>query len=231
MISDKGKAKMQLIKYKISTLPFQIFTDGGISLHSDLHFPLIVKPIAEGSSAGITNKSVVNNITELKDQINLIISSLKQRVIVEPFITGREFSIPMLGNPPKLLPIIEANHTTLPPTFLPLDSLEVKWFYEEEANGNHLICPPHIPLVLENNICDICTRAWEVLGVKDFCRMDIRCDNQGNPYLLDINSPPGLLPPEISNTSYFPLAARAADIEYENLLKRIILITLKRQNN
>jgi len=62
----------------------------------------------------------------------------------------------------------------------------------------------------------------------DWCRIDIRCDKKGNPYVLEINSPPGIIPPEVSTASYFPLVARKAGIEYENLLLKIIETAIKR---
>ena len=135
----------------------------------------------------------------------------------------------MLGNPPKILPIIEVNHSTLPKKFIPIDSFEVKWIYEENEGGHeHFICPAKIDKDLKNKLEKICYQAWEVLNVKDWCRIDIRWDEKQNPYFLEINIPAGLIPPEVSTTSYFPLAGRIAGIDYKTLLKTIINSAFKR---
>jgi len=223
LVLNKPKAKEVLMANNIPTLPFQVFITGLEPLKSDLKYPLIVKPSAQGSSAGITNASVVKDEAALRQQLKTIIDSFKQPVMVEPFLTGREFSIGLLGNPPQTLPIIEADHSVLPKEYLPMDSLEVKWILEEKNKDLvHLICPAKIEASLAQKLNEICLKAWEALGMRDSCRMDLRCDNNGNPYVLDINSPAGLIPPEVSMTSYFPLAARVANIDYESLLKKII---------
>lgn len=222
LILNKAAAKDILKCAGVPVLPHQVMITGKEKLDSALMFPLIVKPIAQGSSAGITNKSIVNNEEELRVQAGFVIEHFKQEALVEPFLTGREFSIPMLGNLPEILPIIESDHSTLPEGFHPLDSLEVKWVVEEQTGGTNFICPARIDVVLENKIKEICFIAWKALLVNDFCRVDIRCDNNGNPFVLEVNSPAGLIPPEVSVTSYFPLSARKSGMDYEQLLKRIL---------
>jgi D-alanine-D-alanine ligase len=229
LVLNKPKAKEVLMANGIPTLPFQVFITGLEPLKSDFKYPLIVKPSAQGSSAGITNASVVKDEASLRQQLKKIIDSFKQPVMVESFLTGREFSIGLLDNPPKALPIIEADHSVLPKDYLPMDSLEVKWILEEENKDlAHLICPAKIEASLAQKLNEICLRAWEALGIRDSCRIDLRCDNDNNPYVLDINSPAGLIPPEVSMTSYFPLAARTAGIDYPQLLKTIVGAALKR---
>lgn len=225
---NKVKTKEVLQIYQVPVLPHQVFQTGLEKKDKGLYFPLIVKPIAQGSSAGITNSSVVFNTQELKKQIQLVIKTFHQPAFIEPFLSGREFTVAMLGNPPQILPIIESDHTILPPQYLPLDSLEVKWLFEEKAEVNNLVCPAKITPRLKEKISQICLKVWEALGVLDLCRIDLRCDQNLNPYVLEINSPPGLIPPEVSTTSYFPLAARAAGLNYQELLKTIIHSALKR---
>lgn len=229
LMLDKAKTKEVLIANAIPTLPFQLFKTGKETLKKELSFPLIVKPDSEGSGAGITSKSVVYSEKELRKQINGIIRTFHGSVLVEPFLTGREFSIAMIGNPPRILPPISPNHKMLPKQYAPLDSLEVKWIFEEQGtNENYLVCPAPMSAKLEKKIHDICFRLWDTLNIRDWCRVDIRCDEKENPYVLEINSPPGLLPPEVSTTSYFPLAARAAGIEFNKLLKLLISTGVKR---
>ena len=231
IILNKAKTKELMIANKIPTLPFQLINDindRNFRLNKSINFPLMVKPVSEGSSAGINNKSVVYNIPGLKKQANYIKSIFNEPVLVEPYLEGREFSVSMLGNPPEILPIIESDHSLLPKKYLPFDSLEVKWFYELQTSGKHLHCPAKIDLKLENKIKNICFAVWKGLDIYDWCRIDIRCDKNNRPYVLEVNSPPGCTPPEHDPASYFPLSARAAGINYENLLQMIIDTAVKR---
>jgi len=227
---NKARMKDILIANNVSTLPFQVFKTSKDKLDKGLFFPLIVKPVAQGSSAGITNSSVVATEKELYKQVLFILDLFKQPALVEPFLSGREFSVPMIGNPPKLLPIIESKHDILPKKYLPLDSLEVKWIFEEESKGANFSCPAKISESLKKNIQEACFGAWQSIGYRDFCRIDLRCNGGEDPYVLDINAP-GLIPPEVSKTSYFPLSARVAGIEYDELLKMIIDEARKRYIN
>lgn len=222
LVLNKVKTKEILLANHIPTAPYQLFKTGKEKLLSTLSFPLMVKPLSQGSSAGITNDSLVESSKKLYQQVRCIRETFNQPALVEHYLAGREFSIAMLGNPPRLLPPIEPAHTTLPTGYHPIDSLEVKWIFEEQNNQNYLHCPAHVDKKLWKKLETMCYQTWQALEISDFCRIDIRCDQHNNPYVLEVNSPPGLLPPEVSQTSYFPLAARAAGFDYQTLLKTII---------
>lgn len=229
LLLNKAKAKDVLTAHGIPTLPYFLFNcNEKIVLPSSLSFPYIVKPVSEGSSAGITGKSVVHSTNELIKQIKSIHSNFHEGALVEKFLLGREFSVSLIGNPPRILPIVEADHSKLPTKYNGFDSLEVKWYYEFESTVNHLVCPPNISKKLKKKIEDICYKAWNALNIRDWCRIDIRCDEKENPYFLEANSPPGCTPPEHDIASYLPLASRAAGIQYEDLLRLILNTALKR---
>lgn len=243
IILDKIRTKEILSLHGVPTLPHQIFRsvdEGSTSekLRSEFVFPLIVKPVSQGSSAGITNASVVKDENALRAQLKWVfdnfggVGGAGGVAMVEPFLKGREFSCSMIGNPPKVLPIIESSHSMLPKNLNPIDSLEVKWIIEEEIDiDKYLTCPAKIDDKFKEKLEDICYKTWDALGVFDWCRVDVRCDEKGNPYVLEVNSPPGCQPPEISLSSYFPIAARATGLDYPSLLKKLINITLKRYKN
>lgn len=229
IIMDKALMQDILLKNNVSTLHHQVFTDINQKLDEGLVYPLIVKPLSEGSSAGITNKSVVNNEEELKRQIDFIIKTFDGRALVEPFLTGKEFSVGMIGNPPRILPIIEPNHGKLPKGYYPLDSLEVKWIFEEEIGGDYFDCPAKIDDNFKKEIEEMCLKTWEALKIQDFCRIDLRMNGE-KLYVLDVNSPPGLIPPEVSETSYFPFASGVSGVDYKNLLLTVVESAVKRLN-
>ena len=219
---NKVMMKQILIANKISTLPFEVYETKEETYNRKLKYPLIVKPIAQGSSAGISNKSVVNSDKELFNQVEYINKTFSEAAFVEPFLKWREFSVSMLGNPPKILPIIEPLFTLLPKKYLPIDSMEVKWIFEKAAEEIHLICPAKIETNLKKRIENIAYKSWDVLKINDFCRIDMRTDLKNNVYVLDVNAPPGLIPPEVADPSYFPIAANTAGMDYEEMLKVIL---------
>ncbi|OGK16351.1 hypothetical protein A2774_02755 [Candidatus Roizmanbacteria bacterium RIFCSPHIGHO2_01_FULL_39_12c] len=225
---NKVKMKQILAANNIPTLPFQVFKNKSDVKIKKLPYPLIVKPIAQGSSAGITNKSIVKRDKELERQINFINTIFNTPAFVEPFLDFREFSVPLLGNPPRILPIIEPDFSLLPKKYRHIDSLEVKWIFEEQEETNYLVCPAKLSGTIKNKIEKVALATWDALEINDICRIDMRTDRNENLYVLDVNAPPGLIPPEVSMTSYFPLAARAAGIEYEELLKIILNSAIKR---
>lgn len=230
LVMNKAMAKTVMRSHRIPTLPFQVFVRPSQTLKKGLDYPLLVKPVARGSSAGVTNESVVNDGTELKRQVSFIWETFNEPALVEPFLKGREFSIGMIGSEPTILPMIEPNHALLPDDYQPIDSFEVKWIFEEETDNDYLRCPAEIDEDLQKKLGSIVKKVWSVFELKDFCRIDIRCNCKGKPFVLDINSPAGLIPPEISMTSYLPLAAREDGIDYPKLLDRIIRSAMKRYN-
>jgi D-alanine-D-alanine ligase len=230
LIIDKGKMKKVLFSKNVPTLPFQIFKNPDEKLDSKLEFPVIVKPIARGSSAGITNKSIVHDDRALSEQVKFVLDTFSEPALVEPFIEGREFSVGMLGNPPEFLPIVEPKHEELPEKYYHIDSLEVKWIIEEELGENYFNCPAKVDNKVKVNIENACLSAWNALNITDFSRIDLRMDKNSNLYVLDVNSPPGLIPPEISATSYFPMASKVMGNDYDQLLLKIVETGLKRVN-
>ena len=231
LIINKGKMKGVLLSKNVPTLPFQVLDNPDEKLDSKLSFPVIVKPIARGSSAGITNKSIVHDEKALSEQVKFVLDTFSEPALIEPFVEGREFSVGMLGNPPEFLPIIEPKHEALPKDYYHIDSLEVKWIIEEELGKDYFNCPAKVDAKVKADIEDACLSAWNALNISDFCRIDLRMDEKsGNLYVLDVNSPPGLIPPEISATSYFPMASKVKGDNYDQLLLKIVETGLKRVN-
>ena len=232
LILNKYKMQEVLKANDIPVLPSQLFESVNDKLTLKEGYPYMVKPVAQGSSAGISNDSVVNSIEELKRQVGWIRKYLNQGALVQPFLTGREFSIPLLGNPPECLPIVEPVFSKLPEKFLPLDSLEVKWIYEDAAVENHLACPASVTSELKAQIENLAKKTFAALNMRDYCRIDMRqSQTTGEIYILDVNSPPGMQPPVISKSSYFPLSAGVSGLEYSALLKRILETAWKRYNS
>jgi len=109
---DKARAKEIMTYYRIATPAFRVI-DKENDLPSNLSYPSIVKPLYEGSSKGIKNDSVVFNRKELKKKVSEIIELYQQPAIVERFLTGREFTVGVLGNYPELEILLSSKLTTV----------------------------------------------------------------------------------------------------------------------
>lgn len=194
----------------------------------NLRFPVLVKPNAEGSSKGIFNDNVVEDPDRLVGKIREIRKSYGNGVLVEEFLEGREFTVSVLGNPGVgkgvyILPIVEQNFDIFPPEMRKLASYEAKWFFEDTLPDPKIAyhCPAAVGPGLEKLIKELCIKAYTVLGCRDVARIDIRLDSNNKPYLLEINTIPGMLP-SAGVVSYYPVAARAAGWDFNRIVGQII---------
>ncbi|MEM2961090.1 MAG: ATP-grasp domain-containing protein, partial [Candidatus Bathyarchaeia archaeon] len=227
---DKALTHKVLSAHGIPSPRFHVFkrTDGVLS--DELNFPLVVKPLAEGSSKGVRSSSLVKDEQSLKRQVSWVIENYNQPAIVEEFLPGREFTVGLIGNEePIVLPIVEIQLDKLPNAAL-IYSYEAKWIWDTPENPLDIFkCPAEIPLDLEDGIKNIAIKAFKVLNCRDVCRIDMRLDDEGVPKILEVNPLPGLIPnPEAH--SCLPEAAREAGFTYDQLICTILWQALKRCN-
>ncbi len=192
---DKSKTKIILSHYKIPTPKFELFTE---SLNGykkiELNFPLIVKPVREDASIGIDEKSVVHNVKELNECVEYILEKFEQPALVEEFIDGREINVAILGNnPPIVLPISEIDFSKLPSHLPKIVSYEAKWIPNTEYYEKTIpICPAPLEPELEAKVKEIALSCYKIMGCRDYARVDMRIDKNGNPYVLEVNPNPDL---------------------------------------
>lgn len=228
---NKAYTKKILVYHQIPTPKFQVFYCPNEKLARQLAFPLLVKPVSEGSSKGIFNDSLVKNEIELYKKVGDVLEKYQQPALVEEFLDGREFSVSLIGNnPTEVLPPVEINFDHLPKHLVPMDSYEVKWIIDNpESNIETITCPAQMDYKLFSQIKKICLKTKKILDVLDWCRIDLRLDKKGVPHILDINQIPGIMPDPKEN-SRFPLAARIAGYTYEEMLHKIIKSACDRYN-
>lgn len=227
---DKSRAKELMYYYKIPTPKFQLIDNEKFKLRRKMKFPMIAKPNSEGSSKGITNKSLVFNEDELREQVKYLLKNYCQAVIVEEFLEGREFTVGIIGNgsKAKVLPIVEVTFDYLPDDVHKFDSYEVKWIYDNPESGiDPLICPAKLSKLLKRRIERNCLLAYDKLGCVDFCRMDVRLDSKDKPNILEINALPGLIPDPKEN-SRFPRACFTAGMTYNEIILTVLKEGMKR---
>jgi len=220
---DKSRAKEILSYYKIANPRFWI-VEPDAAVPADIELPAIVKPLYEGSSKGIKDNSVVGTREELTARVRDVQALYKQPVIVERFLSGREFTVGVLGNEPHLeiLPIVEIDHSLLPRGAKPIYSYEAKWIWDTPDRPLEIFkCPARLSRNLKSQIEDIVTRTCRALRIKDWCRIDLRLDEGGEPNILEVNPLPGILPKPEDN-SCLPKAARTAGYSYSELILRVV---------
>ncbi|MFB0504407.1 MAG: ATP-grasp domain-containing protein [Candidatus Bathyarchaeia archaeon] len=208
---------------------FQIFTRDDEELDEEMSFPLVIKPLSEGSSKGVRSSSLVNDEEALRNQLSWVTRTYKQPAIAEQFLPGREFTVGLIGNDdPTVLPIVEILLDELPSGAAPLYSYEAKWIWDVPEEPLEIFrCPADTSEELEHEIERLAIRAFSVLGCRDLCRIDMRLDDDGEPRVLEVNPLPGLIPDPRAH-SCLPEAARAAGLSYDQLICSILWHALRR---
>lgn len=219
----KVRAKEILAHHGIPTPPWVLFDAPKIH-ELPFDFPAVVKPLHEGSSKGVKSEGFVRNERELAAQVRRILRECRQPALVEKFLSGREFTVALLGNGRDLevLPIVEIRFDSLPNGVPPLYSYEAKWIWDTAEKPIEIFdCPAKIDRKLRTRIEDLCRAACRALDVRDWCRIDVRLDEEGETNLLELNPLPGILPKPEDN-SCFPKASRAAGLSYARMIHRVI---------
>ncbi|MFH1651145.1 MAG: D-alanine--D-alanine ligase [Chloroflexota bacterium] len=153
-----------------------------------ISFPVIIKPAFEGSSKGIRLSSLVRDPAELPGEVNRLLDIYRQPVMAEEFITGDEVTVGVTGNaPPLIVGIMGIVPRKKEGDFI--YSLEVKRDY---LNLVDYECPARLPETVLEEIRQASLKVFNVLGCRDFARLDFRVSAGGLPYFLEINPLPGL---------------------------------------
>ncbi|GAB4536421.1 MAG: D-alanine--D-alanine ligase [Thermodesulfovibrionia bacterium] len=168
--------------------------------------PWVIKPATEGSSIGV---SIVKDEVGLKPSIDKAFT-YSDRVLIERFIEGREVHIGILGN--RVLGGVEVR-----------PSLE---FYNYEAKYTsgltEYIIPPELDRDVYERAKETAMDAYKGIGCSGACRVDLIIDKQGVPYLLEVNTLPGM-----TTTSLLPKIAHSAGLGFNDLIEEMIRLAIK----
>jgi D-alanine-D-alanine ligase len=167
--------------------------------------PLVVKPACEGSSIGV---HIVRHPSEWEPALKNALS-YGPHVIIEQFIKGREFTAGIFGR--ETLPLVEICPRS---NFF---SFSAKY----QKGETRYICPAEIPENLTARIKEISLAAVEALGCEGFARVDLRVDENEQPFILEINTIPGF-----TATSLFPKAAREAGYSFVQVCEKLLDLSL-----
>jgi len=199
---------------------------GSISEKSfTLKFPVILKLMTEDASIGISQYSVVKNFNDLKKHVEFLAVTYKQDILAEEYIYGRELNVAILGN--RALPISEIEFEGLPEGLPKIVTYDSKWVadsvYYENTKPK---CPAELNARTKKRIEMIALQAYKALACRDYARVDIRLNENGIPFVIEVNPNP-----DISSDSGFARAAAADGISHSELLFTIINYALNRRIN
>ena len=204
---NKIECKKILKKNKFLTPKWVEFREG-LEI-TDISFPCIVKPNAQGSTFGLSY------VEKTKDLMHAIMNSQKfdKSILIEEYIAGKEITVGIIQESP--MPIVE---------ILPKNKIyDYKCKYT--AGMSEYNCPAHIKKSLSEKIMSDSVKIFKLLGCKGYGRIDFIIDKNENYYFLEINTLPGM-----TSTSLLPLAAKAQGISFSELVKKIVSLGLNRKD-
>ncbi len=224
---DKIMTKDILKFASVPTPNYLVIKPNGKIELSGIHFPIIVKPPFEGSSMGITSKSICHDEEEARKSILELFQKFRTPVLLEEFVEGIELTVGVIGNyPPKALPPMEIDFSPLSKRELRASGFGIQTFkfktdYSSKAD---YYLPARLPEDKLEEIQALCVKAFIALRNRDVARFDLRLDSSGVPYILEVNPLPGLDPEH----SDLPRIYRLMGKTYEDLINDILETALER---
>lgn len=216
---NKVLAKKLLNINRIKTPSYFLAAELPEKLKHDLKYPLIVKPAFEDASVGIENESIVKNKSELLSRIEHVIHKFTQPVLVEEFIEGRELNIAVFQDEgTRVLPISEIDFTEMPDHLHNIVSYQAKWDPHHESYHKTIpVCPANLPKAVEKKAKEIAIQSFNVMGCRDYARVDVRLTPDEEIYVLEVNPNP-----DLTEGAGFMRSAEAAGISYSQVLKKLV---------
>ena len=182
-------------------------------------FPVIVQPSREHAGIGLARDSVVHSKAALKLKVREILRDFHQPALAQRFLPGREFNVGILGGRKlTLLPLAEVDYTRMPADIPPIMSYAAKWMETSvEYQSTSVICPANVTPELAREISTIALKAFRAVGGWGYGRVDIRLDEAGRPYVLEVNCNPSL-----EESVALARSAEKVGIDYRHLLQHIV---------
>jgi len=177
-------------------------------------YPAICKPAAEDASLGVAQRSVVKSPRALSVRVTEMHEEWDD-IIVQRFVAGREVNVGILGD--QVLPIAEIDFSAMPDEYWRIVSYRSKWQTgSDEDLGSVPHCPADLPADLVAELGRVALAAWRVVGGRGYGRVDMRIDESGRPWILEVNANPDFAP-----TAGLARMARTAGIDYATMVRLV----------
>jgi D-alanine-D-alanine ligase len=204
---DKHRCKLLWRGLGLPTPDFLMVDREGLLADAErLGFPLMVKPVHEGSSIGMARVESAAELRTAWEQAR----DYDSQVMVERWITGQEYTASILGD--QVLPLIRLE--------TPHDFYDFEAKYSADTTRYH--CPCGLQEGQESELQELAAKAFAAVGAGGWGRVDMMLDEAGDPWLIEVNTVPGM-----TDHSLVPMAARARGIDFEELVWRILATTLE----
>jgi D-alanine-D-alanine ligase len=201
---DKWRTKMIWQAAGLPTPRWRVLRadDDWEAVARELGLPLVVKPANEGSTLGLTR---VARAGELPAAYELAARKYHDTALAESFIDGPEYTASLLGE--TALPLIR------------IEAPQGNYDYQNKyfTDDTKYLCPCGLPRAKEDALKALCLEAFRLLGCSGWGRVDLMLDAAGDPWLLEVNTAPGM-----TGHSLVPMAAKAAGLAYEDLCIKIL---------
>ena len=201
---DKWRTKMIWMAGGLPTPRYRILAarDDWEAVARELGLPLIVKPANEGSTLGLTKVSAAS---QLPAAYELAANKYRDTALAESFVDGPEFTAGILGE--TVLPLIR------------IEAPDGNYDYQHKyfSEDTKYLCPCGLPARKEEELKALSLAAFRLVGCAGWGRVDLMLDAAGKPWLLEINTSPGM-----TGHSLVPIAARAVGMSYEDLCLKIL---------
>ena len=214
----KGLSKHAVRSMGIATADFAVVESAADIEAVRLPFPLFVKPVAEGSSKGISASSKIHTEEDLQRQCRDLLDRFQQPVLVEPFLSGREFTVGMIGTGR------EAASVGVLEILLNANADREIYTYGNKSDYETRVRYELVQGLLAAQAGALALRVWRRLGCRDAGRIDLRCDADGRLQFLEVNPLAGLNPKH----SDLPILCSLAGIPYRDLIRMIYESAIKR---
>jgi D-alanine-D-alanine ligase len=221
---DKALCRKILGYHRVPGPRFAVFPmNRKVKRPKRLEFPLFVKSAVEDASLGISQASVVTNDEKLVERVKFIHERVGTDALVEEYIEGREIYVSVLGNDRlATFPILEMDFGKMPDDQHRIATAKVKWDEAYQERIDITVRPIEgLDPGIERKISALARRAFRALGMSGYARIDLRLDETGQPYLIEINANP-----DLASDDLFAETAGLAGIEYPQLLERILRLGL-----
>jgi len=218
MCLHKGIAKKIVKDSNILTPKFRVIEDINDILNIDFKPPYFLKPIAEGTGKGISKTSIVHKEEELLPVVNNLLMRYNQPVLLEAMLTGREFTVGIVGTGKK------ARVVGVMEILVNKEKSTEGYSYFTKQNYSEIVKYQKVDKDVYDKCEKLALAAWKALNGRDGGRIDLMYDNEGNANFIEANPLAGLNP----NHSDLPILANLYGLTYKNLIKEILDSALER---
>ena len=201
-------------------LPVPRWTVAHGRIDDEFPLPAIVKPAAEDASAGLDKGSVCTDRKTLRARVAAMTEQFDD-VLVQEYIAGREFNVGFVGE--RILPVSEIDFTGMPEGSWPILTYAAKWTTgSPEDLGSRPVVPAQISQRLADRLTRVAEAAWRAMHGKGYGRVDLRVDDTGRPWVLEVNPNP-----DLTDEAGLSRMAKAFGWDYPELVRRIAEVALR----